>query len=181
MRNISDKSCRENENTFPTAPPENHSVYETMWKNMVQPDRLQMSIWCMRIICWVPNAADTHSEYVIFIAFPRLQRLRERVLLLRVYVHCLSCCMYLERKSPCFYQGTTFLERNLCKKIRCNIYLHSFFTIFEAISTQYKRYNSSPNCMFPNRFTLRLKRKDSAQWSCLVVCLFVCLFVCLVG
>jgi len=49
--------------------PENRAVYEIMWKNIVQPDRLQMTIWRMRIACWIPKATDTHLEYVILIAF----------------------------------------------------------------------------------------------------------------
>jgi hypothetical protein len=32
----------------------------------------------MRFACLVNKATDTDSEYVILIAFPRLQRLRER-------------------------------------------------------------------------------------------------------
>jgi len=28
-----------------------------------------MKTWRMRIACWVPKAADTHSECVILIAF----------------------------------------------------------------------------------------------------------------
>jgi hypothetical protein len=46
-RNISDKSCRENQNThfmFNNFFPENRAVYEIKWKNMVQPDRPQMTI-----------------------------------------------------------------------------------------------------------------------------------------
>ena len=27
---------------------ENHTVYEIMWKNTVEPDRLQMTMWRMR-------------------------------------------------------------------------------------------------------------------------------------
>jgi hypothetical protein len=46
MRNVSDKNCRENENTHFMAnippPRENRAVYEMMWKNMVEPDRVQM-------------------------------------------------------------------------------------------------------------------------------------------
>ena len=32
-----------------------------------------------RSACWIPKATDTHSEYVILIAFSRQQRFRERV------------------------------------------------------------------------------------------------------
>jgi len=49
----------------------NSAVYEIMWKNFVQPgNRPQMIIWGMRIACWIPKATNTHSEYVILIAFP---------------------------------------------------------------------------------------------------------------
>ena len=37
-----------------------------------------MTIWHMRIAWWMPKAANTISEYVILIAFPLQQWLRER-------------------------------------------------------------------------------------------------------
>jgi len=44
----------------------------------------------MRFACWIPKVTDTHSEYVIPIAFPRQQRLRQRVSVLRyTYLACL--------------------------------------------------------------------------------------------
>jgi len=42
-------------------------------KNIVELDRPYMTIWRMRIECWVPKATNTHSEYVILIAFPLQQ------------------------------------------------------------------------------------------------------------
>ena len=54
-----------------------------MWKNIVQPDRSQKTIRCMRIECWIPKATNTHSEYVILIAFPLQQWLREHASVLR--------------------------------------------------------------------------------------------------
>jgi hypothetical protein len=44
-----------------------------MWKNIVEPDRPQMTIWHMQIVCWITKATDTHSEYLILIFFPRQQ------------------------------------------------------------------------------------------------------------
>jgi hypothetical protein len=44
-----------------------------MLKNMLEPDGPQMTIWRMRIACWITKATDTHSEYVIFIGFVRQQ------------------------------------------------------------------------------------------------------------
>jgi hypothetical protein len=46
IRNISGKSCRENQNIFYVRYvfSEPYAVYERMWKNMVEPDRPQMTI-----------------------------------------------------------------------------------------------------------------------------------------
>jgi len=61
-----------------------------MWKNVVERDKPQMTIWRMRIACWTPKAVDTHSEYVIIIAFPLKQWFRERAsVLLYTYIACL--------------------------------------------------------------------------------------------
>jgi hypothetical protein len=38
----------------------------------------------MRFACWITKATDTHSEYVILIALPRQQWLRERASMLRL-------------------------------------------------------------------------------------------------
>jgi hypothetical protein len=52
MRNVSDKRCTENQNTH------------------------------LRVACWIPKATNTHSQYVILIAFPLQQRLHERAWML---------------------------------------------------------------------------------------------------
>jgi hypothetical protein len=56
----------------------NRAVYEIMWKNIVKSDRPQATIWCMRIACWIPKTTNTHSEYVMFIAFAMQRWLHER-------------------------------------------------------------------------------------------------------
>jgi hypothetical protein len=48
-----------------------------------------MAIWRMRIACWTPKATNTHSEYVIRIAFPRKKWLHERATMLRHT--CVAC------------------------------------------------------------------------------------------
>ena len=49
-----------------------------------------MTIWRMRMACWITKATDTHSEYVIPIAFP-LQKLVARTCLdVTSHAHCLS-------------------------------------------------------------------------------------------
>ena len=40
---------------------ENRAVYEIMRKIMVQPDRPQVTIWRMRIVCCITNATKTNS------------------------------------------------------------------------------------------------------------------------
>jgi len=37
---------------------ENLAVYKIMWKHTVERDRPQMTIWRMRIACWINKAAD---------------------------------------------------------------------------------------------------------------------------
>jgi hypothetical protein len=42
----------------------NRAFYEIMWKNIMQTDRAQMTIWRLSIACWIPKSTYTHSEYV---------------------------------------------------------------------------------------------------------------------
>jgi len=42
-----------------------------------------MTVWRMRLACWITKATNTHSEYVLLIAFPLQQRLHESSLMLR--------------------------------------------------------------------------------------------------
>ena len=70
MRNVSDQSCREKQNTNFVVSNfflffENRAVYEIKWKNIIERGRPRMTIWRMRIACWITNVTNTHSEYVI--------------------------------------------------------------------------------------------------------------------
>ena len=47
----------------------------------------------MRIASCIPKATNTHSEYVILIAFRRLQWLRERAPMLH-YTYCILCVLF---------------------------------------------------------------------------------------
>ena len=54
MRNVSDKSCRENQNTcfmFNTFFPKNCAICEVMWENVVEPDKPEMAVWCICFAC----------------------------------------------------------------------------------------------------------------------------------
>ena len=69
---------------------ENRAVCEVMCENTVEPDSPQMTIRRVRIACWKTGYRHTHSEYVILIAFPHQQWLRERAPILRyTYIACL--------------------------------------------------------------------------------------------
>jgi hypothetical protein len=64
MRNVSDKSCKENQNIlFEVTPPpkkRNYTIDEIIWNNVVEPDRSQMAVSSMHIACWIPKATNTH-------------------------------------------------------------------------------------------------------------------------
>ena len=49
----------------------NHAVYKIKLKKFVEPGRPQVTIWRMRILCWIPKATNTLSEYVLHNVFPR--------------------------------------------------------------------------------------------------------------
>jgi hypothetical protein len=65
MRNISGKGCTENQNIqfmFNNFFSENRAVYEKMWENIVEPGTPHMTIWCLRIACWIRKATNTHTQ-----------------------------------------------------------------------------------------------------------------------
>jgi len=65
-------------------------VYEIMWKNIVEPDRPQMTIWRIRSAHWIPKNTNTHSECVIQIVFLLQQWLHERASMLgHTYIACI--------------------------------------------------------------------------------------------
>jgi hypothetical protein len=79
-----------------------------MWKNIVDWDRPQMTIWRMYIACWVLKATNTQSEYVILTAFPLQHYLYKRSSQLR----------YTYIVSAVFSQDTTVLARTRANYLR---------------------------------------------------------------
>jgi len=75
----------------------NRSVYKLTSKNILEQYWPQVTIWHKRISCWIPTATNTHSQYVILIAFPLQQWLHEHASLLRyTYIDCrvfVLCCV----------------------------------------------------------------------------------------
>jgi len=104
MRNVLDKHCKDNRNTHFTLnkfflATENRAVCERKWKYIVDRGRPQMKVWCMRIARCLPNATNTHSEYIIIIiiiAFP-LQLLW---MLRYTHISCLGIYNIQDNKFP---------------------------------------------------------------------------------
>ena len=78
-----------------------------------------MTIWRMRIACWIPKATDAHSQYVIINVIPVQQWLHERALMLRfTYIASLVIRKYLQTQRPCHeIIADNLSQSKLCKEI----------------------------------------------------------------
>ena len=63
---------------------------------MAKRDRTQTATLRMRIARWITEAINTHSDYVILIAYPLQQCLHSHTLVLRRYVHFLRSLLSTE-------------------------------------------------------------------------------------
>jgi len=70
-----------------------------MWKNIVERERPQMAIWRKPFSCVITKATNTHSEYVILIAFSLQQWLHERASMLRLTYAAILAVLRVE--TPC--------------------------------------------------------------------------------
>jgi hypothetical protein len=80
MRNISDRLCRENQNTLFMISDLfflNRAFHE-MWKNISGPDMPQMTLWLMRTTRWITKRTETLSLLAILITCPLQQWLHKR-------------------------------------------------------------------------------------------------------
>jgi hypothetical protein len=94
--------------------------------NIVERGRSQMAIWRMRIACWITKATNTHSQYVILIALPLQQWLRERAPLFRyTYIDCLNSFQKATKPSV-FVFILTILNGNSIFDLSLFIYDHFF-------------------------------------------------------
>jgi len=82
-----------------------------MWKNAVEAERPQMTIWCMHFACWTPKAAVTHLEYVMHIVSSPTMVAQTRVSVM-LYIHCLSCLCYIH--SSAFWQSEWSIQYMDC-------------------------------------------------------------------
>jgi hypothetical protein len=88
----------------------NHAVYEIIWNNMVQPGRPQITIWRMRIACWINKATIIHPEYIILIVVPLQWWLHECASVLHnmyiTYLVCTSAAHLLYTLFNWFFDNT---------------------------------------------------------------------------
>jgi hypothetical protein len=93
---------------------ENRVVYEILTKNVVQPDRPQMTTERMRCACWITKATDTQSEYVIFICFSTATMVTEGASLLRLYPKFLSRFSFFGSTFHPICRGLKIFLKNHC-------------------------------------------------------------------
>jgi len=110
---------------------ENRAIYEIMWKNTAASDRPRTTIWLTRIACRETKATNTHSEYVILVAFPLQQWLNERAWILRcTYIDWLvilvSCCTQHGRRSQ--RRQRTHAKTFICIFVLWPTNAHNYFT-----------------------------------------------------
>ena len=90
-----------------------------------------MTIWRMRIARWIPKATNTHTEYVILIAFALQQLLHQVASLLR-YTY-IACAVYiLAVRWPCAGTGPSKVEAAILGRriaITPSLHLFSFFRV----------------------------------------------------
>ena len=143
MINVSDKSCRENQNI--------HFVFSNVFSKIVsfmgyvekyrtaRQTTDDNTLWRMGFACWIPKATNTHSQYVLLITFPLQQLLCERVSLLR-YTYFACPVMRLPRSfgeiRGLFVSTalqTSCLTHDYCDKFRCQPFVSSFSIVLLII------------------------------------------------
>jgi hypothetical protein len=92
-----------------------------MWKNIVERGRPQMTIWRMRIACWIPKATNVHLSCIILIAVLHWLHVRTATLrytfiatfvLFDILKFFISTFLYL-RFKPKFSPHTFVLQHHL--------------------------------------------------------------------
>jgi hypothetical protein len=98
MRNVSDRSCRDNTKTHILCSRnfyfrKSYRLSDNAEKYCTARQATDCNIiWRMRFASWISKVTNTHTEYVILIAFPLQQWLGERASELR---HTYSACLVL--------------------------------------------------------------------------------------
>jgi len=87
MRNVSDKSCRDNKTRFFQKLRRLGDNIENLERN-----RLQLTTWSMCISCWLTKSTNTHSKYVTHLFSTATMVAGTR---LNITLHAHSKCCYI--------------------------------------------------------------------------------------
>jgi len=100
-----------------------------------------MAIWLMRVAYWILKAASTHSEYVIFIAFPRQKWFRESASMLGTCVshYCLALSRRRFANAPPSFVIISVYARN--RSIATERIVIRFHNIGEFYKDSYGRFS----------------------------------------
>ena len=112
-----------------------------------------MTIWRMRIACWIPKATNTHSEYVVLIFFPLQQWLHERS------PHFLSC------KYPGFFCQNLCLRRQPKHSRSRFTELTAYSGIIPETLTVTQTVNKFPAVYWTKFSTFHLSRMWRCVWK----------------
>jgi len=109
MRNVSDKSCRENQNTHVLFCKHIFRISCRLWdevENIIQPDRPYITVWLIRTACCIPKPTNAHSECDTY-CFPTATIVsRTAHLNVALEGHCLSCLLHGDAdRSLCIFTG----------------------------------------------------------------------------
>ena len=111
-----------------------------MWKNTVELNRPPMTIWSMRIACWIHQTTDTHSEYAILTCFSTATMVTRKNFNVTLFSHfrqviSLSSGVPIKTLYPPFFFPTL---------ATCSVRLLSFFRRISRVKTMHPVYSSTP-------------------------------------
>jgi hypothetical protein len=104
MRNVSDKCCRENQNTHFMLKNFLQQLYH-LWDNVEKYCKARQAtddniMQHLRIVCWLNEATELHSEYII-LTFFSTTNVKWMCLIVTLCVHCPSFGVHDAQVSVC--------------------------------------------------------------------------------
>jgi len=121
------------------------------WENIVEPSRPQMTIWRTLIASCIPTATNTHSGYVLHIAFPLQKWLNEHASMLRYrYSDCLLGTRHVQMKPVRKFSWSNY--RKALKSVppaRCGSKEYQLMGKCEACLDANGVYFKNPLLLFP--------------------------------
>ena len=85
-------------------------------ENTVELDKPQTIMWRLPVVCWIAKDTDTHSKYVILIAFPMQQWFHECASM-SCYKHIachIQAIMNICGENICQFPSPAFVNKHIC-------------------------------------------------------------------